>query len=66
MQSGGSEQRSAIHNLQDQLQFDDPINIQFTSVSQIIVKGASLDVFQVISSFNSQGTLSNRFLSESC
>ncbi len=30
---GGIAERQKIHDLQSQLQFDDPINIQFTSVS---------------------------------
>ena len=35
MQTGGAEQRRQLQELQRELQSDDPINIQFTSVSYI-------------------------------
>ena len=33
MESGGTEERRKLVELQNELQCDDPINIQFTSVS---------------------------------
>ena len=33
METGGAEQRKQLQELQNELQCDDPINIQFTSVS---------------------------------
>ena len=32
MEAGGSKEKNQLHDLRHQLQFDDPINIQFTSV----------------------------------
>ena len=33
MEMGGADERQQVQNLQKELQSDDPINIQFTSVS---------------------------------
>lgn len=33
METGGTEEKRELHKLQNELQIDDPINIQFTSVS---------------------------------
>ena len=39
---GGAEERSKLAELSEQLQFDDPINIQFTSGTTGLPKGATL------------------------
>jgi fatty-acyl-CoA synthase len=39
---GGAEERAALVTLADRLQFDDPINIQFTSGTTGLPKGATL------------------------
>ena len=38
MEMGGIEDRQQVENLQKELQSDDPINIQYTSVSNNITK----------------------------
>ena len=35
MRTGGFDEKKQLENLQNELQSDDPINIQFTSVSSI-------------------------------
>lgn len=35
METGGAEEKRELHKLQNELQSDDPINIQFTSVSSM-------------------------------
>ena len=35
MEAGGAEEKRELHKLQNELQSDDPINIQFTSVSSM-------------------------------
>ena len=38
MEMGGIEDRQQVENLQEELQSDDPINIQYTSVSNNLTK----------------------------
>ena len=38
MEMGGKEDRQQLENLQKELQSDDPINIQYTSVSNKLTK----------------------------
>ena len=38
MKMGGLEDRQQVENLQKELQSDDPINIQYTSVSNNLTK----------------------------
>jgi len=38
MEMGGKEDRQQVENLQKELQCDDPINIQYTSVSNNLTK----------------------------
>ena len=38
MEMGGKEDRQQVENLQRELQSDDPINIQYTSVSNNLTK----------------------------
>ena len=38
MEMGGIEDRQQVENLQKELQSDDPINIQYTSVSNNLTK----------------------------
>ena len=38
MEIGGIEDRQQVENLQKELQSDDPINIQYTSVSNNLTK----------------------------
>lgn len=41
---GGIEDREQVENLQKELQSDDPINIQYTSVSKNLMKMQSVRV----------------------
>lgn len=36
METGGADERRQLQKLQNELQSDDPINIQFTSVSNML------------------------------
>ena len=44
MEMGGIEDRQQVENLQKELQSDDPINIQYTSVSKNPTKMQSMRV----------------------
>ena len=40
MSFGGAEEHQIVKDMQKEIQFDDPVNIQFTSVSKIDIHGS--------------------------
>ncbi|KAI0222871.1 Medium-chain acyl-CoA ligase ACSF2, mitochondrial [Lamellibrachia satsuma] len=55
LESGTNVQLQALYDLQDKLQFDDPINIQFTSGTTGRPKGATLTHHNIINNSRSIG-----------
>ena len=49
METGGAEEKQELQKLQNELQSDDPVNIQFTSVSKYFLLKFLLNPLSIVS-----------------